>query len=88
MIYSNFGTSPLKRLTQIKYFHTKQVSLLTEGKNSSIKNTESKYRESTDRNGKLTYASGKDRIKIIKDLKIYDLDSKKIIKISSLVNEI
>ena len=35
---------------------------------------ESKVRESRDRNGQLTYVSGKDRRIIIEDMEVYDLD--------------
>lgn len=47
---------------------------------------ESKYRESRDQNGNLTYLSGQERINSIRNLKVYDLRSKRIHKISDLIS--
>ena len=34
---------------------------------------ESQFRESKDRSGRLTYVSGEDRIRLIRDLPVYDV---------------
>ena len=44
----------------------------------------SKFRESVDEKGNLTYISGEKRVKLIKDMDIYDIEEKRLIKIKDL----
>lgn len=45
---------------------------------------ESKYRESRDKNGNLTYISGEDRLRVIEDMIVYDVTKDCLIKIREL----
>jgi hypothetical protein len=45
---------------------------------------ESKFRESRDKNGILTYLSGQDRLKAVQDMEVYDLDTNSLITIRDL----
>ena len=44
----------------------------------------SRYRESRDAVGRLTYVAGDERLKIIEDMPVYDLENKRLIKIKDL----
>lgn len=44
----------------------------------------SRYRESRDAEGKLTFVAGKERVNIIKDMPVYDLEQGRVIKIKDL----
>lgn len=46
--------------------------------------TESKFRDSRDQQGNLTYISGSDRLRIIKDMKVYNIESRALETIESL----
>jgi len=46
--------------------------------------TESRFRESRDRQGNLTYLSGSDRLRMIKDMKVYNVESDTLETIESL----
>jgi len=46
---------------------------------------EARYRESRDRNGNLTYLSGKDRLKEIKNMKVYDVESNKVYQLKKII---
>jgi hypothetical protein len=45
---------------------------------------ESRFRESRDRDGRLTYLSGHKRLEAIKDLKVYDLDRQEFVRLGDL----
>mgnify|MGYP001293267227 CR=1 FL=1 len=45
---------------------------------------ESKYRESRDTDGRLTYLSGRDRIDLIKEMTVYDVQCNRYVKIKDL----
>ena len=47
---------------------------------------DSKFRESRDENGKLTFLSGKDRINLIRSMSIVDLDTSEIVSLENLSN--
>lgn len=46
----------------------------------------SKFRESRDRAGQLTYVSGKERLKIIKDLSVFDFEKGALVPLEELVD--
>jgi hypothetical protein len=45
---------------------------------------ESRFRDSVDSNGQFSYISGKQRLKVIDDLTVYDIEKKRLIKIRDL----
>jgi hypothetical protein len=47
---------------------------------------ESRYRESRNKLGQLTYISGKDRLNEIKDCEVYDVEKNELITINKLIN--
>ena len=47
---------------------------------------ESKYRESRDRNGKLTYKRGRERLECIKDMQLYDISTQSLATIEHIYN--
>ena len=47
---------------------------------------ESKFRESRDQNGQLTFMHGKERLEIIKHLEVFDLESNSTVLIKSLIS--
>lgn len=47
----------------------------------------SKARESRDKDGNLTFISDKERIKLIKDMEVFELEKNKILKIDSLIKK-
>jgi hypothetical protein len=49
---------------------------------------ESKIRDSRSPSGKLTFLSGKERLKEIEEMEVYDIESKSIVKIQDLFREI
>ena len=48
--------------------------------------SDSKFRESRDESGKLTFLSGKDRINLIRSMSIVDLDTSEIVSLENLSN--
>jgi hypothetical protein len=49
---------------------------------------ESKFRESRDENGKLTFISSRNRIKVIQDKEVVDVERNKLIKIKEIIDTI
>jgi hypothetical protein len=49
---------------------------------------ESKFRESLDENGKLNFISGRNRIKVIQDKEVVDVERNKLIKIKEIIDTI
>ncbi|MEZ7820859.1 MAG: hypothetical protein QMB51_00965, partial [Patescibacteria group bacterium] len=47
----------------------------------------SKARESRDKDGNLTFVSDRERIKLIKDMEVFDLETNKTIKINSIIKK-
>jgi len=48
----------------------------------------SKFRESRDKNGNLTYISGSRRIEVIKDMELFDIEKGEIVKIADILGQI
>lgn len=44
----------------------------------------SKYRQSRDAEGRLTFVAGEERVKVIEDMPVYDLEKRRVIKIKDL----
>lgn len=67
------------------YFIRKDYSKFFSVKSCQAGYTESRYRESRDKNGNLSYLSGKERLRAIKNMTVIDVITNKKIKLSELL---